>query len=1354
LKAMESSLAQTQMAFMRSMETTFLGYCGAAGTSAGQMPGAAPMLPQPPAQWAAAASTAPAYAPLASAAPATPLQVPPLPDVRAAAVQPPVARALPPQLAPPQAVVSPPAAVPSVPVPAAPALPVSAAPVVASGFDMGALMLEIVSEKTGYPVEMLTMDMALEADLGVDSIKRVEILSAIQDRVPGLPEIDPAAMASLRTLGQIADYLKPGLAAATPNAAISAPAPVPAKAVAAPAAPPQTAPGGLDLAALEQLMLEVVAEKTGYPVEMLTMEMALEADLGVDSIKRVEILSAVQDRVPGLPEIDAGAMASLRTLGQIVEFMARDLGPGAAAPTFQNAGPVVAAPASQPAGPVVTAPNAKPQTSEAPRAAQAAVPSVVAANATVNGSAGGASVEDLTSLMLTVVAEKTGYPVEMLNLDMALEADLGVDSIKRVEILSAVQERAPGLPEIDAAAMASLRTLGQIVEFMSQGATPALTAKPTEAALGPRPNLTVAEASATVKSAIATPQPTNDTAAAPTISLTPESASPAPVDLPPTVTETPAPNEGSAVKVPEAAPVAAISAKAAPQRLVPVVADAHSFAAPGGPRQELRIVEAPAKGLSLLDRQATGPVLVATDGTGIAEILVSKLVAEGFDARLATDVSGEPAALIDLAGLGAIQTPDAGIAINRAVFERARVVAVHFAQAGGTYVTVQDTGGDFGLTHRPGVRAWSAGLSGLAKTAAQEWPGARVRALDVETAQRSPVEMADAILAELLWGGHEREVGLSASGQRMTIGLVDAPALAGLPLLSSNDVVLAAGGARGVTAATLIALSKVSQPRVVLLGRTPLEDEPVSCQGITEGAALKRALLETAKAEGRSLTPAELGKKVSNLLACREVRDTLRQLRKAGSEALYLEADVRDAKSLEAALSPIRGAWGPITALVHGAGVLADKRLQDKTLEQFDSVFDTKVGGLRALLTATTGDPLKAIVLFSSVAGRHGNSGQADYAMANEVLNKVAQAESGWRGDDCVVKSLNWGPWAGGMVTPELAAHFEKQGVPLLPVDVGAAMMVAELRDVSHGAVEVVLSGSSSGDGGSNGAAVPALAQPKGNVALEVAVAEATHGFLNGHCIQETPVVPAVMVLEWFLAAAHQARPDLAVQAVKDLRVLKGIQLAHFTGVGDRFTVRTNESTEGALTVLGMELRAEDGTLHYAAAIELVPQGLLAIVPPPPPVMGLDAAPWDVTELYGDLLFHGGPFQVIRALEGVSREGMVGDLAGLGEMGWGGGPWQTDVAMLDGGLQLARLWGIHMLGRPSLPTALGEFRMYQPGPAHGPIRCEVRARVAAKHRTVTDIRFLDEFGELVAELRGVEMHLLPEQRPAQMVELG
>ncbi len=73
-------------------------------------------------------------------------------------------------------------------------------------------------------------------------------------------------------------------------------------------------------------MMAVVTEKTGYPTEMLEPGMALDTDLGIDSIKRVEILAAVRERVPVLPEFDTNVMAGLRTLGEIVAYMDAQLG--------------------------------------------------------------------------------------------------------------------------------------------------------------------------------------------------------------------------------------------------------------------------------------------------------------------------------------------------------------------------------------------------------------------------------------------------------------------------------------------------------------------------------------------------------------------------------------------------------------------------------------------------------------------------------------------------------------------------------------------------------------------------------------------------------------------------------------------------------------------------------------------------------------------------------------------------------------------------------------------------------------------------------------------------------------------
>ncbi|WP_218080753.1 type I polyketide synthase [Anthocerotibacter panamensis] len=227
-----------------------------------------------------------------------------------------------------------------------PALGIAQPPVVAPvTLDLAALgqkLLEVVSEKTGYPVEMLNLDMDMEADLGIDSIKRVEILGALQELYPDLPRPDPEALAELdlRTLGQVTEYIDNQATALSGDPALAtviatalpeepflesdpAPQPVAPSPALGIAQPPVVAPVTLDLAALGQKLLEVVSEKTGYPVEMLNLDMDMEADLGIDSIKRVEILGALQELYPDLPRPDPEALAELdlRTLGQVTEYI-------------------------------------------------------------------------------------------------------------------------------------------------------------------------------------------------------------------------------------------------------------------------------------------------------------------------------------------------------------------------------------------------------------------------------------------------------------------------------------------------------------------------------------------------------------------------------------------------------------------------------------------------------------------------------------------------------------------------------------------------------------------------------------------------------------------------------------------------------------------------------------------------------------------------------------------------------------------------------------------------------------------------------------------------------------------------
>ncbi|WP_437761512.1 SDR family NAD(P)-dependent oxidoreductase [Sorangium sp. So ce764] len=1083
--------------------------------------------------------------------------------------------------------------------------------------DIERLVLDVVADKTGYPVSMLGLQMELESDLGIDSIKRVEILSSVRDRTPGLAEVDASALAQLRTLGQVVDHLRASLPAAGPAAsaspAVAAPA-AKASAVAAPAVTSTAAPGAADV---ERVVMAVVAETTGYPAEMLGLQMELESDLGIDSIKRVEILSAVRDRTPGLAEVDASALAQLRTLGQVVDHLRASL------------------PAASASSEVVT-PTA------------ATVPAI-AAPAVASGAAPGAA--DVERVVMAVVAETTGYPAEMLGLQMELESDLGIDSIKRVEILSAVRDRTPGLAEVDASALAQLRTLGQVVDHL-------------RASLGP--------AAATAGAAPA--EPAEEPASAPL---------------------------GRWTLVEEPAPAAGLT--------MPGLFDAGTLVVTG--------------------HDAIGPALVAA------------LAARGIAAEYAPAVPRGARGAVFLGGLRELATADEALAVHREAFLAAQAIAAKPA----LFVSVQDTGGDFGLAGSD--RAWVGGLPGLVKTAALEWPEASCRAIDLERAGRSDGELAEAIASELLSGGVELEIGLRADGRRTTPRSVRQDAQPGPLPLGPSDVVVASGGARGVTAATLIALARASHARFALLGRTALEDEPAACRGIDGEAALKAALVKAATSAGQRVTPAEIGRGVAKILANREVRATLDAIRAAGGEALYVPVDVNDARAVAAALDGVRGALGPVTAIVHGAGVLADKLVAEKTVEQFERVFSTKVDGLRALLGATAGDPLKAIVLFSSVAARGGNKGQCDYAMANEVLNKVAAAEAARR-PGCRVKSLGWGPWQGGMVNAALEAHFAQLGVPLIPLAAGAKMLLDELCDASGdrgqggappGAVELVL-----------GAEPKALAAQGngGRVALAVRADRATHPYLGDHAINGVPVVPVVIALEWFARAARACRPDLVVTELRDVRVLRGIKLAAYESGGEVFRVDCREVSNGHGAVLAAELRGPQGALHYAATIQMQqPEGRVAPKGPAAPELG----PWTAGgELYdGRTLFHGRDFQVIRRLDGVSRDGIAGTVVGLREAGWVAQPWKTDPAALDGGLQLATLWTQHVLGGAALPMSVGALHTFAEGPSDGPLRAVVRGQIVARDRTKADISFVDDRGSLVAELRDVQYVLRPDTARGQ-----
>src|SRR5205814_3821774 len=132
------------------------------------------------------------------------------------------------------------------------------------------VLLDVVAEKTGYPAEMLELDMELDSDLGIDSIKRVEIFSALQERLPQAPAVKSEHLGTLRSLRQVVDFLASSPKVSMPGEIEQASTPVTKTSESkAMIDKPSLITRHSSLITSQTVLLEVVSEKTGYPPDML-----------------------------------------------------------------------------------------------------------------------------------------------------------------------------------------------------------------------------------------------------------------------------------------------------------------------------------------------------------------------------------------------------------------------------------------------------------------------------------------------------------------------------------------------------------------------------------------------------------------------------------------------------------------------------------------------------------------------------------------------------------------------------------------------------------------------------------------------------------------------------------------------------------------------------------------------------------------------------------------------------------------------------------------------------------------------------------------------------------------------------
>jgi acyl transferase domain-containing protein/NAD(P)-dependent dehydrogenase (short-subunit alcohol dehydrogenase family) len=844
-----------------------------------------------------------------------------------------------------------PAAMPLPPVAvAAPPPPLPKPPVVAQAQRSFIEELRrIAAERTGYPPEMLDLDAGIESDLGIDSIKRVEILTALQKL--GTPEQQQQVqgvlnkLTSARTLREIAGILEQTVGQ-----------------VPGPSAPVPSAPPAAAASASRDFITElraVAAERTGYPPEMLDLDAGIEADLGIDSIKRVEILTALQKL--GTPEQQQhvqgimNKLTSARTLREIADLIASSVGATAAAPA-----PPAPAPAT-PAAPAVSAGR------------------------------------DYLAELVKIASERTGYEPDMLDLDAGIEADLGIDSIKRVEILTALQQRSTPAEQAQIQGamekLTSARTLREIADRIA-AAVGQPEQQPASAAQVPRFILTTADK--------------------------PRSQS---------------------------------KPQYYPGRVCLITDD------------ETGIASALADELNRNGERALllrhSPDATISAGEVFTTDLTDPADVEAMLADIRQQYKRSIGAIIHLlplrAGQPALQSSFAEwrdlVRLDvRSLYALARAAENDLKQtgrAGGAlFAAITARGGAFGLQPNGSFSPTHFAVADFTKTLALEFTGVLCKVVDLDPTDPNPI-LRQKLIDELTSPDDTLQVGLPGD-RRLTVVPQIAPLAGDATRQIQRDwVFLVTGGARGVTAEIARQLAERYQPTLILAGASPLPSgaEPADTAGITEMPRLKAALTARLRASATSVKPAAVEVALQRLLKDREIVQSIESLRRTGAKVEYHSVDVRGEEAFGELIDRIYAEHGRLDVVIHGAGIIEDKLIRDKTPESFDRVVHTKADSAFLLSRKLRPESLQCLLLMSSVTAAFGNRGQADYAAANGIMNGLSVLLSAqWPAH---VVAMNWGPWgSSGMVSEEVRQQFLSRGIQMVPLDGGAQ---AALREIEAG---------------------------------------------------------------------------------------------------------------------------------------------------------------------------------------------------------------------------------------------------------------------------------------------------------------
>ncbi|MFK7939322.1 MAG: SDR family oxidoreductase [Roseovarius sp.] len=968
------------------------------------------------------------------------------------------------------------------------------------------------------------------------------------------------------------------------------------------------------------------------------------------------------------------------------------------------------APVAQPMAPPVAQPMPAPQaapTAVAPAPvveAPAPAPAPEASGATASPAA--MSKDDTLAAFVQIVADKTGYPADALDPDQALEADLGVDSIKRMEILSTMLKSLPqGQAEAmrnDMDAVSQLATMREIVDFVfdNAGAAGASSeAKPE----GADPFDQTGEAQTTA------------TAVLPRYIQVPfaEDAAHVPWDLP-ADTHVVLTTSGDGF---HDAAIAALAGRDLPTSVVPDTLLAQGQGA------------ALSQWFEALDLNGKSLVLIHCASRAI----LTEAILQDATAWQRAQEAGTKSAF------------------------RLLQAAQPMLQNGGRFLALMQMGGLFGRDPRAAApMPAQPGVIGLVKALSLEWQDCSLKVIDLDPAQ-DDAQQAGHVMREISMRSGRREAGYPAGHRTIfrTETAATEPPLEGWIEPDKDWVVVASGGARGITAECLRTIAP-SGATLVLLGRSPRPDPEPDDMRALDVAGLRTHFLNCARDAGEKVKPAEIERQVNRHLGLRDMDTNLRDFEAMGARVDYRAVDVCDADAVHAMCADLIAEHGRIDMLVHGAGLIEDTQFEKKTHDSFNRVFDTKVDSALTLVNACRNAALKHICFFTSVAGRYGNPGQSDYAAANETLNFYARHLAG-QIPELRVAAINWGPWdatttGAGMVTDSTRAQFLSRGIGMVEAIPGREYFWREMFWADPTQVET------SGwvaDGESMEAAICDLpadpdgpVRPDGVLLLKGAALEAKHltwrldmvsaPYTDDHRFDRHAVMPMAGMMQLFSELPVAFGDSRPVTALQNLRMFQGLTLKDGP-LHVRAELSDGDSPNHKQARF-MSLGDKPRVLYQAELV--MGDALVTVADAPTGVQ--DIAPWSgpsIETMYRRWLSHGPRFHVLdrmAALDNTRIRAHAHATQPVQFVAHGAGQsWNFDPGLIDGMLQLMWIWTRSVHDISGLPLGAARVERFDPSVTATDVWLEMdNMQLSDTNELTADAAAFDAQGQLCYRVHG------------------